>query len=60
MKEEDEKLDDRIEKALQLEKFNIECANRKIGDMHANFRQMEVEGDKREKRIDELSFNLTE
>jgi len=54
VKKEEESLDEKIEKAMQLEKFNNECANRKIGDMHANFTQMYEEHERTEKKIDEL------
>ena len=53
-------LEEQIEKAMQLEKFNDECANRKINDMHANFVQMSGENDKTTKRIDDLHNELVE
>ena len=52
-------LEEQIEKAMQLEKFNDECANRKINDMHANFVQMSGENDKRLSNCNRIEIIFT-
>ena len=47
-------LDEKIEKAIQLEKFNEECGLRKLGDLKANFTQASLEIDKCDKRLGEI------
>ena len=39
VRKEEVALDEKIDQAMQLEKFNDDCANKKIGDLHANFNQ---------------------